>query len=63
VAITMKAARTNAGYTQEAAAKALNITKSTLASYEMGKTLPKINMVKAIAALYECSVDDIKWVE
>ena len=63
MAITMKAARINANLTQEQAAKALEITKGTLASYEMGKTIPKIDMAKKIARLYGLTVDDIIFFE
>lgn len=63
MAITMKAARTNADLTQEQAAEALGITKGTLASYELGKTIPKIDMAKRIARLYGFSVDDIIFFE
>lgn len=57
MAITIKAARVNVGLTQEQAAKALGITRSTLASYEAGKTIPDIEMGKKIAVLYKTSVD------
>lgn len=59
MAITLKAARINRDMTQEAAAKELGITKGTLASYESGKTIPKISMAKKIARLYGLAVDDI----
>lgn len=59
--ITMRAARTNAGYTQQEAAAMLGITKTTLASYETGKTIPKINMALKMAELYGLSADDIKF--
>ena len=55
----LKAARVNAGYTQLAAAKLLEISKNTLASYEAYRTIPDIEMAKRIAALYGLSVDDI----
>lgn len=61
--MTLKAARINAGLTQKAAAKKLDITKGTLGSYEAGKSIPKMNMAKKIAKLYACSIDDIKWVD
>ena len=59
MAITLKAARVNAGFTQKEAAKALNISRSTLASYEMYKTKPDIEMAKKISALYGLTVDGI----
>ena len=57
--IHLKAARVNAGYTQEEAAKSLNISKNTLINYEMYRTKPDIEMAKNMAALYRMSVDDI----
>ncbi len=63
LAITLKAARINASLTQKEAASALDITKSTLASYEMGKTIPKIDMAKKIARLYGMSTEDINFFE
>ena len=59
MAITLKAARVNAGLTQKEAANALGISKGTLASYEMYRTKPDIEKSKRIAALYNLTVDDI----
>ena len=63
MAISLKAARINSGLTQEQAAEALEITKGTLANYEMGKTTPRISMAKRIARLYGLTVDDIIFFE
>ena len=59
MAISMKAARVDAGFTQKDAAKALNISKNTLARYETGKAIPKVDLAKRIATLYSFSVDEI----
>ena len=59
MAITLKAARVNAGLTQKEAAKKLNISKGTLASYEMYRTKPDIERAKRIAELYGMAVDDL----
>ena len=59
MAIHLKAARVNAGFTQREAAKELNISKGTLANYENYKTIPDIEMSKKIAALYRTTVNDI----
>lgn len=59
MAISMKAARINANLTQKEAAKALKISKNTLAGYEKGRSVPKIDMAAAMAALYGLTVDDI----
>lgn len=57
--ITLKAARVNAGFTQKEAAKRLGISKTTLASYEMYRTIPCIDMAQKIADLYGLPVDGI----
>lgn len=59
MAITMKAARVNAGLTQKEAAKALNISKGTIASYENYKTSPSVETSAKIACLYGLTVNDI----
>lgn len=59
MAITLKAARVNAGLTQKEAAKKLKISKGTLANYEMYKTKPDIELAKRIAVLYGTTVDGI----
>jgi DNA-binding XRE family transcriptional regulator len=59
MAIHLKAARVNAGYTQREAAKELNISKGTLVNYEKYKSIPSIEMSQKIASLYRLTVDDI----
>lgn len=59
MAISIKAARVNANYTQTEAAKALKISKNTLSNYEQGKSIPKIDLAKRMADLYGLSVDEI----
>lgn len=59
MAITLKAARVNAEFTQEKAADALGISKQTLANYESYKTKPDIDVAIRIAKLYKMTVDDI----
>lgn len=63
MAITMKAARVNAGLTQEEAAKKLEISKATLLGYENGKTIPKIDVAQRMAKLYRLTVNDIIFFE
>ena len=59
MAITLKAARVNAGLTQREAAEKLKISKGTLSSYEKYKTKPDVEKAKQIAALYGTTVDCI----
>lgn len=59
MAITLKAARVNAGLTQKEAAEKLGISKGTIASYEMYKTFPDMERAKQIADLYGTTIDGI----
>lgn len=61
MAITIKAARVNAGYTQEEVAKALKKSKNTIVSYEAYTSSPDINVAMSMAELFGMSVDDIIW--
>lgn len=57
--ISLKAARVNAGLTQDDVAKAVGISKNTIVNYEKGRSAPGIEMGKALARLYGMSIDDI----
>lgn len=57
--LTLKAARLNAGFTQETAAKQLGISESTLGSYERGITFPDVPLIKKIEDLYGVEYRDI----
>lgn len=59
--LTLKAARVNAGLTQEEVAKEVGKSKNTIANYENGKSTPDMNTGKALAALYGLSVDDLNF--
>ena len=57
--ITLKAARVNAGLTQEEVAKKVKKSKNTIVNYENGKSSPDMATGQALAELYGCSVDDL----
>lgn len=59
MAITLKAARVNAGFTQKQVCERLNISKNTLVSYEKHGVIPKMDRAKKLAELYGLSVDQI----
>lgn len=61
MAISIKAARVNAGYTQEEVAKALKKSKNTIVSYEAYTSSPDITVAIAMAELFNMSLDDIIW--
>lgn len=50
--ITLKAARVNAGLSQEEAAVKLGINRATLHSYEIGKTTPDWDMIVEMESIY-----------
>lgn len=55
--ITLKAARVNAGYTQEEAAKALGVSRSTLSNWETGVSYPKQPEIVSMCRLYDVTFD------
>lgn len=57
--ITLKAARINRGVTQNEAGKALKVGRSTVGSWEKGKTFPRADQMLALCALYGVTVDGI----
>ena len=59
--ISLKAARTNADMTQKEAAKLLNVDKSTIASWEKGKTQPKYNQGVKLSEIYGIPYDYINF--
>ncbi len=59
--ISIKAARVNAGYTQQQVADELQTSKNTVANYELYRTSPSITVAEKIAALFGLNVNDIKW--
>ena len=50
-------ARKDAGYTQRQVAEILKISKSTIASYEIGRTQPDIETLGLLADFYCVSTD------
>lgn len=63
MAISIKAARVNAGLTQQEVADAVGKTKNTIASYENYTTCPDIQTAQAMAKIFNMSLDDIIWAE
>lgn len=50
--ITLAAARVNAGFTQDEAAKRLGVSKATIVNWEGGKSAPDITKARDLSALY-----------
>ena len=57
--ITLAAARVNAGMTQDEAAKALGIGRTTLIKWENGKVIPRTIQLIALANIYNIPIDNI----
>lgn len=57
--ISLRAARVNAGYTQDAASKKINVDKSTIIKWEQGKTVPRADQLKSLCELYNVPMDYI----
>ena len=57
--ITLKAARVNAGLTQEAVAKELNVAQTTVRNWESGVTEPKLTQFVELCRIYNVSCDSI----
>lgn len=57
--ISLKAARVNAGLTQDTASKLLGISKTTLVSYETYKSHPKEPIIKKLEEIYGIAYKEI----
>ena len=61
MAISIKAARVNAGLTQTQVGDSVGKTKNTIANYEAYISTPDVKTAQAMASLFNMSVDDIIW--
>ena len=61
MAVTIKAARVNAGKTQEEVGAHVGKSKNTIRAYETYKSTPDVETAKKMAAFYGTSVDEIIW--
>lgn len=59
MAITLKAARVNAGFNQKEAAIMLKISEYTLSNYERGISYPDVPVLKKIEEVYGIKYSDI----
>ena len=55
----LKEVRLSAGLTQEEAAKALNVSRTTVTMWETGTVNPTADKLPAIAKLYGCTINDL----
>ncbi len=59
--ITIKSARVNAGLTQKAAAKKLNVSNKTLCDWEKGNSVPNVLQVEKMCELYGVAYDNLNF--
>ena len=59
MAITLKSARVNKGFTQVKAAELIGITVDTLSNYERGKSFPDVPIIKKIEEVYGVPYNDL----
>ena len=59
MAITLKSARVNKGFTQAKAAELIGITVDTLSNYERGKSFPDVPIIKRIEEVYGVPYNDL----
>ena len=59
MAMTLKAARINAGLDQKTAANELDVSPDTLGSWEAARTFPTVPQIMKIEELYSVSYADI----
>ena len=55
----LKELRLKKGLSQEQLAKQLNISSVAVCQYELGKRSPNIEMLKKLAQVLDCSVDEL----
>ena len=55
--VSLRAARANAGMTQRDAPKSLNVSNSTILSWEKGKTSPRIDQLRKLCDTYGVPMD------
>lgn len=59
--MTLRAARVNAGLTQQQVFEKTGYARSTLIRWEKGETLPRMNDLAVLCELYGVPVEYIKW--
>ena len=55
----LKELRVSAGLTQKEVAKALGVGRTAVTMWELGYSTPRSEVLLTLAALYNCTVDDL----
>lgn len=59
--LTLRAARVNKGLSIDQAAYTLRISESTLFSWEMGRTFPRVDDIDRLLAFYGLEYEEVNW--
>lgn len=57
--MTLKAARTNRGLCQKAAATKIGVSNKTLSNWENGRSFPDVQQIEKICDLYGITYNDL----
>lgn len=57
--ISLAAARVNAELTQDAVARELHVSKTTIINWEKGKVIPSFMVLTTLSNLYKIPIDNI----
>lgn len=57
--MSFASAREKVGLTQKEVAENLGVDQSAVSFWETGKTVPRVPMLKKLAALYGCTTDEL----
>lgn len=55
----MKEKREENGFSKSEVAEILQSSRATLIRWEEGKTVPRVDVMAELAALYKCKIDDL----
>jgi len=57
--LSFLSARLKAGLSQAEVGKALDVSAAAVCQWETGQTLPRTSLLRPIATLYGCTVDEL----
>lgn len=57
--MTFRAKRKAAGLSQIQVSKRLKVSNSTVSMWETGRSLPRADLLPKLAALYNCTIDEL----
>lgn len=57
--VNLKYQRKEAGYTQQELAKIVGTSQGSIAQWETGRHLPRVDTLRKLADLFGCTIDDL----